>query len=170
MHKHLGLPQNNGLSNYMMNPEGGDTWRHFLKTTDDDGELFVLTCGPLPPKPVELFGSERFKDFLTQIRREFNWIVIDSPPVASLADTLVLGSLVEMTVFVIQHKRNDRDLILRSTEQLRNVDANLVGAVLNRVDLKQASYGDYYYASEYVDRLEQSAGDQRSSASARDGS
>lgn len=169
VHKHLGLPQSKGLSNYMMNSEGGDTWRHFIKKPDEAGGLSVLTCGPLPPKPVELFGSERFKDFLTQIGREFAWVVIDSPPVASLADTLVLGSLAEMTVFVIQHMRNDRNLILRSVEQLRNVDANLVGAVLNSVDLKRAAYGDYYYASEYVE-VPEGRSDKAQSTSVHDGS
>jgi protein-tyrosine kinase len=150
-----------------MNREGGDTWRHFVKPLDGFPDLNVLTCGPLPPKPVELFGSARFKDFLTQIARDYSWVVIDSPPVASLADTLVLGSLIEMTVFVIQHKRNDRDLVLRSTEQLRNVDANLIGAVLNSVDLKQAGYGDYY-ASEYIEELDDKS--RKKSASGQDGS
>jgi Mrp family chromosome partitioning ATPase len=101
----------------------------------------------LPPKPVELFGAERFSDLIAQLRREYSWVIIDSPPVASLADTLVLGTLVEMTVVVIQHKKNDRELVLRSVEQLRNVDANLIGAVLNAVDLKRAGYGDQYYAA-----------------------
>jgi len=151
----------------MMDPEGGDTWRHFVKKIEGLESLSVLTCGPLPPKPVELFGSDRFKDFLSQIHREFAWIVIDSPPVASLADTLVLGSLIEMTVFVIQHKRNDRDLILRSTEQLRNVDANMVGAVLNNVDLRQANYGDYYYASEYIEEPQGRSGRKRAAARER---
>jgi len=147
VHKHVNLQRDGGLTNYMMNREGGDTWRHFLKSQDDTENLSVLTCGPLPPRPVELFGSSRFADFLAQVRREFNWVIIDSPPVASLADTLVLGSLAEMTVFVIRHKQNDRELIRRSAEQLVNVEANLVGAVLNAVDLKRAAYGDYYYAS-----------------------
>jgi capsular exopolysaccharide synthesis family protein len=147
VHKHLGIPRDGGLTNYMMSREGGDTWHHFLKPQDDAENLSVLTCGPLPPRPVELFGSDRFTDFVAQVRREFNWVVIDSPPVASLADTLVLGSLAEMTVFVIRHKQNDRDLIRRSAEQLANVEANLVGAVLNAVDLKRVGYGDYYYAS-----------------------
>jgi len=170
VHKHLGLQQNDGLSNYMVSSEGGDTWRHFIKRPEDLGDLSVLTCGPIPPKPVELFGSERFKDFLAQIHREFTWVVIDSPPVASLADTLVLGSLAEMTVFVIQHKHNDRDLIQRSTEQLRNVDTNIIGAVLNRVDLSRANYGDYYYASEYAERMEDTPREKRSAKNVRDGS
>ena len=147
VHKHLDMSRDGGLTNYMLSREGGDTWRHFTKTRDDAENLKVLTCGPLPPKPVELFASDRFADFVSQVKREFDWIIIDSPPVAALADTSVLGTLADMTVFVIQHKKNDRELIRRSVEQLRNVEANLVGAVLNAVDLRRVQYGDYYYAS-----------------------
>ncbi len=156
VHKHLDMDRDGGLTNYMLSREGGDTWRHFLKKRDDTENLSVLTCGPLPPRPVELFGSDRFADLIAQVRREFTWVIIDSPPVASLADTLVLGSLADMTVFIIQHKKNDRELIRRSVEQLRNVEANLVGAVLNAVDLKRAEYGDYYYALYTPDESEES--------------
>jgi capsular exopolysaccharide synthesis family protein len=130
----------------MMGQEGGDNWRRYTKSGDAEN-LDVLTCGPLPPKPVELFGADRFSDLIERVKREYSWVIIDSPPVASLADTLVLATLAEMTVFVIQHKKNDRDLIRRSVEQLRNVKANILGAVLNAVDLKHVNYGDYYYAS-----------------------
>ena len=146
IHKHTNLQRDGGLTNYMMGREGGDTWRRYTKPGDVEN-LDVLTCGPLPPKPVELFGADRFADLIAQIKREYNWVVIDSPPVASLADTLVLGTLAEMTIFVIQHKKNDRDLIRRSVDQLRNRKANFLGAVLNAVDLKRVGYGDYYYAS-----------------------
>ena len=147
VHGHLGLARDGGLSNYMMNAEGGDTWRHLVKPSGDIETLQVLTCGPLPPKPVELFGSDRFADLLAQLKKHYDWVVIDSPPVASLADSLVLGSLMEMTIFVIKHKQNDRELVRRSAESLRKVDTNLIGAVLNAVDLKRAAYNDYYYAS-----------------------
>ena len=160
VHGHVGMGRDRGLTNSMMGAEGGDSWRHFLKKSDDIEQLDVLTCGPLPPKPVELFGSERFTDLLNQLKREYAWVVIDSPPVASLADSLVLGSMVEMTIFVIKHKQNDRELIRRSVESLRKVDANLVGAVLNAVDLKRAAYGDYYYASyEYAEGNAKAAAD-----------
>lgn len=155
VHKHLGVSREHGLSSYMMSAEGGDTWRHYVKKVDDVESLDILTSGPLPPKPVELFGSDRFADLIAQFKRSYQWVVIDSPPVASLADSLVLGSLAEMTVLVIKHKQNDRDLVLRSVESLRKVETNVIGAVLNAVDMRRASYGDYYYASyDYAEKTE----------------
>ena len=155
VHKHTGFDRENGLSTYMMSAEGGDIWRHMLKKAEDSESLEILTSGPLPPKPVELFGSERFADLIRQVKRHYQWVVIDSPPVASLADSLVLSSLAEMTVVVIKHKQNDRELVRRSVESLRKVEANLIGAVLNAVDLSRATFGDHYYASyEYAEETE----------------
>ncbi len=147
VHKHTRITRERGLSNYMVSAEGGDTWRQWVHPAPGFESLEILPSGPLPPKPVELFGSERFSDLVAQLKREYQWVVIDSPPVASLADSLVLGSLTEMTIFVIKHKENDRELVRRSVESLRKVETNLIGAVLNAVDLKRTAYQDYYYAS-----------------------
>ena len=109
----------------------------------------VITCGPIPPNPVELFGSERFHGLLDELRANFDWVLIDSPPLASLSDSLVLASLVDMVMLVIKHNANDRDLIKRSTDSVRKVNANLIGAVLNDIDLKRAASKDYYYTGYY---------------------
>ena len=85
VHKHFDFKRDGGLTNYMLSAEGGDTWRHFVKPWQDSESLGVLTSGPLPPKPVELFGSKRFNDLISQVKRSFDWVVIDSPPVVSLA-------------------------------------------------------------------------------------
>jgi capsular exopolysaccharide synthesis family protein len=145
VHSNLGLERSGGLTNYLLDGDGGNAWMRYLKEAPDIDNLKVLTCGTLPPNPVELFGSERFSELIEQLRENFSWLLIDSPPLASLSDSVVLGSLVEMTVMVIKHTQNDRELIRRTTDQLRKVNANVVGAVLNAVDLKRAGYHDYYY-------------------------
>jgi capsular exopolysaccharide synthesis family protein len=146
VHARLGLQREGGLTNYLVNAEGSDSWSQYVKAAPDAENLSVLTCGPLPPNPIELFGGERFLDLLKQLREDFSWVLIDSPPLASLSDSVVLASMIEMTVLVIKHNENDRDLIRSTTQQLRKVDANVVGAVLNAVDLKRVGYHDYHYA------------------------
>ena len=84
-----------------------------------------------------------------QLRESFDWVLLDSPPLASMSDSLVLGSQVDMVAMVIKHNENDRDLIKRSVTGLREVDANIIGAVLNSVDLSKASGKDYYYGGYY---------------------
>ncbi|MFQ5767593.1 MAG: capsular biosynthesis protein, partial [Acidobacteriota bacterium] len=85
----------------------------------------------------------------------FDWVLVDSPPLISLSDSLVLASLADMVAIVIKHNENDRDLIRRAVSQLRKVNANVIGAVLNSVDLARSGYKNYYYAGYYYYGREQ---------------
>jgi len=142
-HVHLGVPREPGLTNYLLDGKGDDLAR-FVRTTDLD-TLHVLTCGPIPPNPPELIGTAKFRNLLQDLKRSYDWVVLDSPPVMNLADAVVLASLAELVALVIKHNENDRDLIRRSIKQLRGINANLIGAVLNQVDVDRGHYGDYYY-------------------------
>jgi polysaccharide biosynthesis transport protein len=149
LHTHLGIERAGGLTNYLLSNEKGDVWLKYLKEVPGSPNLKAITCGPIPPNPAELFGTEKFIDLLGQLRKNFDWLLIDSPPLASLSDSIVLGSLVDMVALVIKHNENDRELIRRSVASLRKVNANVIGAVLNNVDLSRSSYKDYYYAGYY---------------------
>jgi capsular exopolysaccharide synthesis family protein len=149
VHSKLGIERAGGLTNYLLSTEGGQAWLRYLKDVPDAPNLKVISCGPIPPNPPELFSTEKFIDLITQFKKNFDWVVIDSPPLASLSDSLVLGSLTDMVCLVIKHNENNRDLIKRSVASLRKVNANVIGAVLNHVDLSRASYKDYYYAGYY---------------------
>ena len=72
-----------------------------------------------------------------------------SPPVVSIADSTILASLSDMVAFVIKHNENDKDLIKRCVTNVRRVNANVIGAVLNNVDLERSHYKDYYYIGYY---------------------
>ncbi len=149
VHAKLGIERAGGLTNYLLSTDGGQAWLRYLKEVPDAPNLKVITCGPIPPNPPELFSTEKFIDLVTQLKKNFDWVIIDSPPLASLSDSLVLGSLTDMVALVIKHNENDRDLIKRSVASLRKVNANIVGAVLNHVDLTRTTYKDYYYAGYY---------------------
>lgn len=146
-HVHMGIGREPGLTNYLLDGKGGDL-PDFFHATDIE-TLKILTCGPIPPNPPEIIGSAKFRAMILDLKRSFDWIVIDSPPVMNLADTLVLSSMAELVALVIKHNENDRDQIRRSIKQLRDVNANLIGAVLNHVDMDRGHYGDYYYAGYY---------------------
>ncbi len=147
-HVHLGLDREHGLTNYLAAPKGTDDWKPYVKRVGPEN-LDAITCGPIPPNPPELLGSERFSALLAALHEEYDWVVLDSPPAMSLADAALLATRVEMVLLVIQHNKADRDLVSRSVAQFRNVGANLVGAVLNNVDIEKAYKGDYYYAGYY---------------------
>jgi capsular exopolysaccharide synthesis family protein len=149
IHNQLAIERAGGLTNYLLSTEAGQAWLRYLKEVPDTPNLKVITCGPIPPNPPELFSTEKFIDLIAQLKKNFDWVVIDSPPLVSLSDSLVLGSLADMVALVIKHNENDRDLIRRSLHGLRKVNANVIGAVLNNVDLTRTAYKDYYYAGYY---------------------
>jgi capsular exopolysaccharide synthesis family protein len=140
----LGVPREPGITNYLVSgaPSELDT---FVRSTDIP-TLKVLACGAIPPNPPELIGSTKFRDLLDTLKRAYDWVLVDSPPVSTLADSVVLASMADMMILVIKHNQNDRDLIRRSLKRLRDIDVHVGGAVLNSVDLQRTYYGDYYYA------------------------
>ena len=144
-HVHFGVSREPGLTNFLLD-DGATSVDPYLKATDIP-TLKVLTCGPIPPNPPELVGLTRFREMLADLRDRYDWVLVDSPPVASLADSVVLASMADMMALVIKHNQNDRELIRRSLKRLRDVNVNVIGAVLNTVDAGRASgyYADYYY-------------------------
>ena len=147
VHIHLQLDKRDGMTNYILAPES-EGWRGYLKSSNIPN-LYAMTSGPLPPNPPDIFGSDRFMRLLNEVKENFDWVFIDSPPVASLTDSILLASMVDMITFVIRHNQTDKEMVRRCVTSIRNVNPNIVGAVLNNVDLERSSYRDYYYAGYY---------------------
>ncbi len=149
-HVHLGVERDNGLTDFLAAPQPFMNWRAYLKVVGSEN-LHVLTCGPIPPNPPELLGGERFKKFLAEAREAYDWVLVDSPPAASLSDATLLAGLADVVLLVIRHNHTDRDMVARTLLQLRRVGANVAGVILNNVDLdraygKEYAYAGYYYA------------------------
>ncbi len=143
-HQQLNVPREPGVTNYLVEGRDGDHERYVQAT--DVPTLRVFACGPIPPNPPELIGSPKFRNLLQSLKSSYDWVVIDSPPVSTLADSVVLASMADMMIMVIKHNQNDRELIRRSLKRLRDIDVRVSGAVLNAVDLDRTYYGDYYYS------------------------
>jgi polysaccharide biosynthesis transport protein len=145
-HIHLGLARDNGLTDFLAAPQPFMNWRAYLK---DGGHanLKVLTCGPIPPNPPELLGSERFKRFVSEAREAYDWVVVDSPPAATLSDATLLAGLADMVILVVRHNHTDRDVVARTVQQMQRVGANLAGVVMNNVNLERGYGKDYYYGA-----------------------
>jgi capsular exopolysaccharide synthesis family protein len=149
-HIHLGLTRDNGLTDFLAAPQPFMNWRAYLKSTGSEN-LQVVTCGPIPPNPPELLGSERFKRFLAEAREAYDWVLLDSPPAVSLSDATLLAGLADLVLLVVRHNHTDRDVVARTLQQLRRVGANVAGVILNNVDFdraygKEYGYAGYYYA------------------------
>lgn len=141
MHQRLELPREPGFTNYFVQH---DPLAALIKPTQT-ANLFALTAGQLPPNPPALLARKSLGDLLEDLRGEFEWVLIDSPPLASVTDALFLARHADHTVLVVQHNKVDKKLVKRTVVALRKVTPHLLGAVLNVVDVRARSYQYYYY-------------------------
>lgn len=145
LHKAFGVPNDVGVSSLVV---GEGRVEDALKSTEVPG-LFVLPCGPVPPNPAELLHTKAFADLLNQLGEKFDRIVLDSPPVGAVADAVVLATQADGVVLVLKAGQTHREVAQRTVKALRDVKANIYGAVLNDVNLEKSKYGDYYYGYAY---------------------
>jgi len=114
--------------------------------------LFVLSSGPRPPKPAELLESNRMSFLLEHLKRRYEVVVLDSPPLLPTSDALLLAPQTDGVVLMIKAGQVNRDLIQKAVDQIHHTKANLIGVVLNEVDVKREGYYKYYnkyYAKYY---------------------
>ena len=145
LHKSMGVSRGVGLSNLML---GEASFDDVIKTSEIPN-LYVLPCGPTPPNPAELLLSQKFQTVLDGLRERFDRILLDSPPLQAVTDAAVLARRSDGVIVVVQAGKTLRDDLERSVKQLRDVNAHLVGVILNDLDLSDRTYGYYYYAYGY---------------------
>jgi capsular exopolysaccharide synthesis family protein len=147
-HHHFQIDREPGVTNYLAAPADERDWTPYVKVVGP-GELHLMTCGPIPPSPPELLSNTRFADLVAALRERYDWVLLDSPPAASLSDAALLASSADMIVPVVKHNATDRDHVIKTVNGLRAVNPDLPGIVLNHVDLDRAYHKDYYYAGYY---------------------
>jgi capsular exopolysaccharide synthesis family protein len=108
--------------------------------------LEALTTGPVPPSPADLLSSHRMRDAITELRRRYKFIVIDSPPIMAATDAVILSSLTDGVLLVVRSGETPKEAFTRTRDLLAAVKSRLLGVVLNAVD---SSAPDYYYSYRY---------------------
>jgi capsular exopolysaccharide synthesis family protein len=108
--------------------------------------LSVVPCGPIPPNPVELLSSPLAAELLGRLRGEFEYVILDSPPLLSVADARTLSTLSDAVVLVVRAYETPYDAVRRARSLLYDAGARILGVALNDVDLRKGGYGygDYY--------------------------
>jgi capsular exopolysaccharide synthesis family protein len=109
----------------------------------------VLPCGPIPPNPAELLHTAAFKRLVEEMATGFDRVIIDSPPVGVVADSVVMATLVDGTLVVLKAGKTDLQLASQAVKQIRDVNGPIFGAVLNDLDLADQKYGQYSYYYQY---------------------
>jgi succinoglycan biosynthesis transport protein ExoP len=141
LHKSFGVPREPGLTSLIM---GECSIEEAIKTTEIPN-LYVLPCGPLPPNPAELLLTQRFKDVLAMLEERFDRIMLDSPPLLAVTDGVILSRLSDGVVLIAQASKTSTEDARQAARLLRDVNAPILGVILNDVNLSEKRYGYYQY-------------------------
>jgi capsular exopolysaccharide synthesis family protein len=139
IHKAFGLAKDRGISNLLVGSEDVDGALVHTPIPNLD----VIPCGPIPPNPSEMLGSKRMAALLDRLRKGYTHILIDSPPVTAVTDPVVLSKSVDGVLLVIRAGDTAREIVRNSVAQFQRVGANILGAILNGIDVGRDKY--YYY-------------------------
>ncbi|MFO7301355.1 MAG: polysaccharide biosynthesis tyrosine autokinase [Acidobacteriota bacterium] len=146
MHEALDRSQEPGLSNVLV---GEAALADALRPTSVPN-LTLLAAGHIPPNPVELLCSPKYADLIAELKKRFDWVVIDAPPVMPVTDAAVVANSASGVLFVVGAEMTPRQNAAAAVEQLRGANAKFIGAVLNRVNVQRHSYYySPYYRKEY---------------------
>lgn len=113
------------------------------------GGIDAIPAGLVPPNPLELLSSVRFKEVLKELEAKYDRIIIDCPPVSAVSDAVLLSTLAESVIFVVKSESTDQKIVKRSTGTLLQNNAPIKGVVLNQVDVKKAKKKGYSYQGYY---------------------
>ena len=149
IHSIFEVENGRGLST-VLSSEGGQTEVLSVIKKHEASGIFLLTSGPSPPNPAELLGSKPMHRLLAALEPIFTHIIIDSPPVMSFTDGVLLSPIVDGVLLVIHSGQSSHGVVRHSRQMLRDVNAKVFGVVLNNVNLRtDGRYHQRHYDSEY---------------------
>ncbi len=145
MHSLLNMPNEIGLSSYL----AGTVDECPILSVPDEG-IVLIPSGPIPPNPSELLGSEKMKKLITDLASRFQFLLLDSPPLGAVTDCLTLSQFVDGTILVVKAGSTTIEMFEGGIKKMRDVNARILGVVLNSVKSREQSAYQYGYTSYYA--------------------
>lgn len=146
LHKMVNVTNSLGLTNYLLKQ---NTLDEVIQTTKIP-TLHLMASGKLPSSSLGVLSSAQMKDLISELKQRYEFVFFDSPPIMGVSDASILASEVDMTLQVIQYRRYPQPMNIRAKQMIEKVGGNLVGIVLNNINMSQdESY--YYYSGYYHD-------------------
>ncbi len=139
VHKALGFPKTDGLADFLSQEMD---WSSVVLSTSIPN-LCVIPAGTVPDNPAELLNTQKMREFLSSISHQFDWVIIDSPPIVPLADAELLSSLVDGTLLVVRACKTPAESVTKAVQALKN--GKILGVVFNGAQASKKS-GYYYYS------------------------
>ena len=144
LHKVLGVSRDIGLSSLL---DETVMEENAILPAPDFPNLFVLPSGPSPSNPAELLDSEVLRKLLKKWRSQYDFVIMDSPPTLSVTDAVVISPEADAVVMVVRSGQTTKDAVRRTRDTLYQVNARIMGIVMNAVDLRSPDLYYYYYYS-----------------------
>jgi polysaccharide biosynthesis transport protein len=146
LHKMIEVTNSLGLTNYLLKQ---NTLDEVIQTTKVP-TLHLMASGKLPSSSIGILSSAQMKSLITELKGRYDFVIFDSPPIMGVSDASILASEVDMTLQVIQYRRYPQPMNIRAKQMIEKVGGNLLGIVLNNINMSQdESY--YYYSGYYHD-------------------
>jgi succinoglycan biosynthesis transport protein ExoP len=143
IHKVLRLSNSIGLTNYLLKQ---NSLEEVIQTTKLP-TLDFLPSGKLPSSSMGILSSAQMKDLIQELKRRYDFAFFDSPPIMGVSDASILASEVDLVLQVIQYRRYPQPMTIRAKQMIQKVGGNLLGIVLNNINMSQDE--NYYYYSGY---------------------
>lgn len=135
-----------GLAHYL---SGQCTEEEAMGETNVEG-LHMLLAGPVPPNPSELLSGESFSNLVKKVRMQYDYVIIDCPPLGSVVDALIPGKISDGVVLVIESEVTSYKMAQRIKKQLEMAECKILGVILNKVNIKGNGYYRSYYGKCYT--------------------
>lgn len=151
-HDMFGLNNKYGLSSLLLQldltPTGNEQNNDVLVEGSIQGTaepgLSILTSGYIPPYPTELLSSQKLKRVLVDLTKKYDYLILDSSPVLPVTDAYILGAHVDGVILIVNNKKTRQKELKKAIRGMREIDANLIGVVMNRITLTKSAYKLYY--------------------------
>jgi capsular exopolysaccharide synthesis family protein len=136
LHKIFKMKNLNGVTNYLS--EGIDL-RQLVKPTLVPN-LYLINAGPVPPNPVELLGSERMAYLIDTLKKHFDYVLFDTPPILAVSDAIAMGPHIDGVILVAWGGKTPRDALKRAAEKLETHKIKCLGVIINNIDVEGPDY------------------------------
>ena len=144
LHKLFKVSNNLGLTNYLLKQ---NTLVEIVQTTAIPN-LDFMASGKLPNSSMGILGSAQMKEMISELKQRYDFILFDSPPILGVSDASILASEVDLVIHVVQYRRYPQPMTIRAKQMIEKVGGNLIGIVLNNINMSQDE-GYYYYSGYY---------------------
>lgn len=142
IHRMFALHNREGITTLLL---GDSTLASITHHSSEYQGVDVLPCGPVSPTPLEMIGSHKFQDLISELKEKYDVVILDSPPLFSVTDATMLATMVDATLIVSRLEYERRDILRNSIRRLNGVDAKIIGVVVNDIDFKKKGYSSYSY-------------------------